>query len=35
MLYRHRGFWRSMDTFKDAQALNELWETGNAPWKVW
>ena len=35
MLYRHRGFWRSMDTFKDAQALNELWETGSAPWKVW
>ncbi len=35
MLYRHTGFWRSLDTFKDARALNELWERGNAPWKVW
>jgi glucose-1-phosphate cytidylyltransferase len=35
MLYRHRGFWRSMDTFKDAQALNEVWESGQAPWKTW
>jgi glucose-1-phosphate cytidylyltransferase len=34
MLYRHTGFWQSMDTFKDAQVLTELWET-SAPWKVW
>jgi glucose-1-phosphate cytidylyltransferase len=35
MLYRHDGFWRSMDTFKEAQELNEFWESGRAPWKVW
>jgi len=34
MMYRHKGFWASMDTFKDAQYLNEAWET-SAPWKVW
>jgi glucose-1-phosphate cytidylyltransferase len=34
-LYRHSSFWRSMDTFKEAQQLNELWESGNAPWKTW
>lgn len=34
MMYRHEGFWASMDTFKEAQTLNELWERG-APWKVW
>jgi glucose-1-phosphate cytidylyltransferase len=32
MLYRHTGFWRSMDTFKEAQELNEMWESGDAPW---
>ena len=34
-LYRHSSFWRSMDTFKEAQELNELWESGSAPWKTW
>jgi glucose-1-phosphate cytidylyltransferase len=34
MMYRHTGFWASMDTFKEAQTLNELWEN-DAPWKVW
>ncbi|HLF00361.1 MAG TPA: sugar phosphate nucleotidyltransferase [Anaerolineales bacterium] len=34
MMHRHTGFWASMDTFKEAQTLNELWEQG-APWKVW
>jgi glucose-1-phosphate cytidylyltransferase len=34
MMYRHPGFWQSMDTFKDAQALSEVWEK-QAPWKVW
>ena len=34
-LYRHSSFWRSMDTFKEAQELNELWESGQAPWKTW
>lgn len=31
----HDGFWACMDTFKDNQALNELWAQGKAPWKVW
>jgi glucose-1-phosphate cytidylyltransferase len=34
-LYRHTSFWRSMDTFKEAQELNELWESNHAPWKAW
>ena len=34
MAYRHRGFWKCMDTFKDNRELNDLWET-TAPWKVW
>ena len=33
--YRHRGFWQSMDTLRDRMTLEELWATGNAPWKVW
>ncbi len=33
--YRHQGFWASLDTYKDALALNELWEAGRAPWKLW
>jgi glucose-1-phosphate cytidylyltransferase len=34
MMYRHTGFWRSMDTFKEAQVLDELWRR-EKPWKVW
>jgi glucose-1-phosphate cytidylyltransferase len=34
MLYRHTGFWRSMDTLKDTLLLEQLWEE-QAPWKVW
>jgi glucose-1-phosphate cytidylyltransferase len=30
--YRHEGFWRCMDTYKDAVALNDLWAAGAAPW---
>jgi glucose-1-phosphate cytidylyltransferase len=33
-VYHHMGFWRAMDTFKEAQELNALWED-EAPWKVW
>ena len=33
--YRHTGFWRTMDTFKDKQALDELCASGGAPWEVW
>lgn len=35
MAYRHEGFWTAMDTYKDNQALNELWEERRAPWKTW
>jgi len=35
MMYRHTGFWQSMDTFKDALTLNELWDGESPPWKVW
>ncbi len=34
-VYRHTGFWKSMDTFKDAKLLNELWNIGNPPWRIW
>ena len=34
MMYRHTGFWRSMDTFKEARMLDELWRREH-PWKVW
>jgi glucose-1-phosphate cytidylyltransferase len=33
--YRHTGFWECMDTYKDAVQLNDLWEEGEAPWKLW
>ncbi len=33
--YRHEGFWDCMDTYKDAVLLNDLWEAGDPPWKVW
>jgi glucose-1-phosphate cytidylyltransferase len=33
--FRHTGFWACMDTYKDHLALNALWESGEAPWRVW
>ena len=33
--FRHTGFWKYMDTLRDKKQLEELWESGNAPWKVW
>ena len=33
--YRHRGFWRPMDTLRDKTELENQWATGNAPWKTW
>ena len=33
--YRHEGFYQPMDTLKDKTKLNELWNSGNAKWKVW
>ena len=35
MAYRHTGFWQPMDTLRDRVYLEELWATGNAPWKCW
>ena len=34
-IYRHEGFWRPMDTLRDKQELESLWEADNAPWKTW
>jgi glucose-1-phosphate cytidylyltransferase len=34
-VYRHPGFWQCMDTYRDYQYLNQLWDAGNAPWKTW
>ena len=31
----HRGFWQPMDTLRDKQHLEQLWESGKAPWKTW
>jgi glucose-1-phosphate cytidylyltransferase len=33
--FRHAGFWRCMDTYKDAVALEDLWDDGPAPWRLW
>ena len=33
--FRHTGFWDCMDTHKDVVALNDLWEQGAAPWRIW
>jgi len=33
--FKHHGFWRPMDTLKDKHDLNEMWEKGSSPWKVW
>lgn len=33
--YMHKGFWQPMDTLRDKLKLEELWQSGRAPWKVW
>lgn len=33
--YKHFGFWRPMDTLHDNKELNKLWNSGDAPWKIW
>ncbi len=33
--YKHEDFWLAMDTLRDKTKLEELWEKGNAPWKMW
>ena len=33
--YRHPGFWQCMDTYREFEMLNKVWDAGNAPWKCW
>ncbi|MEG0769743.1 MAG: glucose-1-phosphate cytidylyltransferase [Ruthenibacterium sp.] len=35
MAYRHNGFWQCMDTQREKEKLEEQWQSGHAPWKVW
>jgi glucose-1-phosphate cytidylyltransferase len=35
MAYTHDGFWQCMDTLRDKQLLERLWDSGEAPWRVW
>lgn len=35
MAWRHTGFWKCLDTYKDHLEFNQMWETGQAGWKVW
>jgi glucose-1-phosphate cytidylyltransferase len=35
MAYEHHGFWQPMDTLRDKHLLEELWQSGKAPWKKW
>lgn len=35
MVYRHDGFWKCMDTQRDKMQLEQMWQEGNAPWKLW
>lgn len=34
-VYKHEDFWQPMDTLRDKNHLENLWESGNAPWKTW
>ncbi len=34
-VYKHKGFWACMDTMRDVDYLNGLWDTGDAPWRAW
>ena len=35
MAFQHRGFWQPMDTLRDKNSLEDLWQKGEAPWKTW
>jgi len=35
MAHQHHGFWQPMDTLQDKNKLNKMWDSGQAPWKVW
>lgn len=34
-VYKHHGFWQSMDTYREMLLLNDSWNSGNAPWHIW
>ena len=33
--FRHTGFWHAVDTLRDKNHLEDLWQAGDAPWKTW
>ena len=35
MAFEHNGFWQPMDTLRDKNLLEDLWSSGNPPWKKW
>lgn len=35
MAFKHEGFWQPMDTYREFRLFNDLWDKGDAPWKVW
>ena len=35
MAWQHEGFWQSMDSLRDKQVLQQLWDSGNPPWRLW
>lgn len=35
MVFKHEGYWQAMDTYREWKLLNDLWQTGKAPWKTW
>ena len=35
MAFEHSGFWQPMDTLRDKQLLEKLWDENKAPWKTW
>lgn len=35
LAYKHEGFWEAMDTLRDKNHLEQLWNSGNVPWKAW
>jgi glucose-1-phosphate cytidylyltransferase len=35
MAFEHQGFWQPMDTLREKLQLEQLWESGQAPWKIW
>jgi glucose-1-phosphate cytidylyltransferase len=35
MAFAHTGFWQPMDTLRDKNQLEALWDSGKAPWRIW